>query len=391
MPEPEAAPDRAAELKAAFAAFATVSGELEAGYAALRRQVESLEARLADAQRERLAEAERKAELAQRLAALLEALPGGVVMLDAEGIVRELNGTAAAYLGEPLQDTAWTTVRSRAFAGRHESEGDLTLQDGRRLSVAQRPVEPGPGRVLLFTDVTEHRKVQELLNRHRRLAALGEMAAALAHQVRTPLSAALLYTSSAARPGMDADRRGQLLDKAMRCLHELEGLVGDMLRFARGARLSEARVPVNEILESVRVAQEPLVGPRQRLEIEAAAGPVAVRGNRESIASALGNLVANALHHAGELAVVRVEARPAGIDLELRVSDNGPGIADEDRERIFEPFFTTRPDGTGLGLAVVRSIAQAHGGDVRLEPGGQGASFVVRLPADRAGDVEAAA
>ena len=371
-------------LHEAFAAFTAVSGQLETSYAGLQAEVRRLESELARANARHTREAERNAELAARLAALLEALPAGVIVLDGDGQVRELNTTATDYLGAPLRDVPWNAVRSRAFAEQQDDAGDLKLRDGRTLNLAQGLLDPGPGRVLLFTDVTEHRKVQQLLSRHRRLAAMGEMAAALAHQLRTPLSAALLYASNAARSDLPEERRQAQLEKATRCLHDLEQLIGDMLQFARGASAAENRVSVAALLDSVRTALTPVLGPQQQLQINQSDKRLCFAGNREAVAGALLNLANNALQHAGPGARVEISAQRNGTDIEFRVRDNGPGVAAENRARIFEPFFTSRPDGTGLGLAVARSVARAHRGDIRLDGEPRtGCCFVLHLPASR--------
>ena len=371
-----------AGLQEAFEAFNEVSGQLRSSYQSLQQQVVSLTDQL-----ER--ETRRNAELATRLSALLEALPGGVIMLDEGGVVREINATACDFLGEPLQDVEWTLVCRRAFRDHTSEDGDLTLQDGRRLSLAQKPMEPGPGRVLLFTDVTEHRKLQELLDRQRRLAAMGEMAAALAHQIRTPLSAALLYATSAAGAGLTNARKDELLAKSTRCLHDLEQLIGDMLQFARGASFAEGSVELSEILTAVDTALRPLIRNGQQVRFTAPDTPARVTGNREALAGAILNLATNALQHAGDNARVTIEAQTRGLEAEIRVRDNGPGVAPDQQERIFDPFFTSRADGTGLGLAVARSVARAHGGDVQLvAEDTPGATFVVRLPLGEVSDEE---
>lgn len=384
MPEE---PNKTAELSslaAAFAAFNQVSGCLQDSYADLQKQVQRLEAQLDAANRRNATEARRNAELASRLAALLEALPGGVIMLDGDGMVRELNATATDFLGAPLQDTAWSEVRQRAFEGADGDEGDVTLRDGRTLSLAQRLLEPGPSRVLLFTDVTEHRKVQQLLSRHRRLAAMGEMAAALAHQIRTPLSAALLYVDNAARPDLAPEKRQEMLSKSTRCLHDLEQLIADMLQFARGAHTAETAVEISDMLEGVRNALEGIAGEHQQLTFTGSHAGIRLTGNREALTGAILNLATNALQHGGNNARVTIDLRRNGTDLEIRVKDDGPGVPAANRARIFDPFFTSRPDGTGLGLAVVRSVARAHGGDATLEENQlPGACFLLRLPVSR--------
>lgn len=381
MPTEPHSPEQIASLRAAFEAFNTRSDELQDAYRGLQSEVEVLQAQLDAANRRHALEAERNAELAGRLAALLEALPAGVVMLDGDGVVRELNAAATDFLGAPLQNAPWSDIRQRAFTRDGSTEGDLQLHDGRTLSLAQRLLRPGPGRVLLFTDVTEPRKVQQLLARHRRLAAMGEMAAALAHQIRTPLSAALLYTENAARPGLTDEKRDSQLAKASRCLHDLEKLIADMLGFARGAGAAETPLSVADLLDGLRTALAAVTDSGQQVHIPELSTNWQVAGNREALAGAVLNLAMNALQHGGPQAQVDVDVEAHGARLEIRVRDNGPGVPPEYRERIFEPFFTSRPDGTGLGLAVVRSVARAHGGDVVLDTvDNTGACFVVHLP-----------
>jgi two-component system sensor histidine kinase FlrB len=361
-------------LRQAFEEFTQVSGRLQTSYQELQHRVVRLQDQLDE-------EARRNAELATRLAALLEALPGAVVMLDDEGVIREINSTATDFLGQPLRDMQWTIVCRRAFADSTGNEGDLALRDGRTVSLAQKSMDPGPGRVLLFTDVTEHRKVQELLARQRRLAAMGEMAAALAHQIRTPLSAALLYASNAARSDVPAGRKNDLLDKATRCLQDLEQLISDMLQFARGARFTDGYVGLAELFSVAEMAVRPTLKPGQEVRFEMPGDSLQVSGTREALAGVILNLVTNALQHSGADARVTVQASTHGVETDIVVRDNGPGVPPGDRDRIFDPFFTSRPDGTGLGLAVVRSVARAHQGDAFLdERGGTGATFVLRLP-----------
>jgi two-component system sensor histidine kinase FlrB len=207
------------------------------------------------------------------------------------------------------------------------------------------------------------------------------MAATLAHQVRTPLAAALLYATNAAQPGLPDTQRDSLLARTVTCLQELEQLVGDMLQFARGANLPGARFTLRELLDGVDNALRPILLPDQELSIEGPDAEVTLTGNRETLASALINLANNALDAAGASGHVQIVARESGLQAEIFVVDDGPGVTAEVRERIFDPFFTSRSDGTGLGLSVARSIARAHRGDVVLVDGSPGGTtFALRLP-----------
>ncbi|MEO7385624.1 MAG: HAMP domain-containing sensor histidine kinase, partial [Gammaproteobacteria bacterium] len=234
-------------------------------------------------------------------------------------------------------------------------------------------------------DTVRARDIDAVLTRHQRLAALGEMAATLAHQIRTPLSAALLYASNAANTGLAMARRDELLGRAIGCLHNLEQLISDMLGFARGAAASNSPVALGDIALAITNAAPALLRPGQQLDVAPAPEAAVVCGSREALVGAVLNLVTNALQAAGPSAMVCVDGRVDGQTAEIRVTDNGPGVPAALRHRIFEPFFTSRPDGTGLGLAVVRSVAEAHGGEIRLDGpdttgSRSGACFVLRLP-----------
>jgi two-component system sensor histidine kinase FlrB len=362
------------DLLAAFTAFTQASQTLATSYRALEQEVARLRRALRSADRQRAAEAD-------RLTALLEALPGGVVLLDDAGLITHANAAATRLLGQALTGCAWPTVRARAFATPDGGAGALELANGHRVALTQQPLHPGPGRVLLLSDVTEARRIDDLLARHRRLATMGEMAANLAHQIRTPLAAALLYAGNAARTELPAPQRDAQLGKAVGCLQDLERLIADMLQFARGATLAEQRFELVTLIDGLETALRPLLLPGQALEIDPAPADCRLAGNREALASALVNLGSNALHAAGPTAQVRIGCQVRRLQVEIRVSDNGPGVAEALRERIFEPFFTSRADGTGLGLAVARSIARAHQGDVLLVDGRAGqTAFALRLP-----------
>lgn len=366
------------ELAVAFRTFNELSSALEASYRDLETQVARLNAELAQARRERIRQLEERERLATRLQQLLAALPAGVIELDAHGRVHEANPAAEQMLGQPLVDREWREIEP--LLGEQPYAHEVALASGRRVGVVRRELEGG-GAIVLLTDVTEAALVRDLLERHRRLATLGEMAARLAHDVRTPLAAALLYASRLGAERVDECDRRELAGKVVGRLRHLESLVADMLAFARGGGARLVRCDVGALLEGVAQSLASRLGERAQLRIRTLAPGLAVRGNPEALVGAIVNLATNALDAGGEDARVEIVASLVAGRAEIRVRDNGPGVPPEQRERIFEPFYTTRPSGTGLGLAVVRSVVVAHGGIVELEDAARGACFVVRLPA----------
>lgn len=217
------------------------------------------------------------------------------------------------------------------------------------------------------------------LDAHKRLAAVGEVAATLAHQLRTPLASALLYLAPLERGELEPAAAARYASKTLARLRQIEAMVNDMLTFTRGGRGGSETVAADELINAAAQVLEPQLD-TAALELDDASGGAVVSGNREALVGAILNVVNNALEAAGPRARVSLRARQCGVNLEITVSDNGPGIAASVRERVFEPFFTTRTSGTGLGLAIVRSVVEAHGGSVCAASTPAGAVFTIRLP-----------
>jgi two-component system, sensor histidine kinase FlrB len=362
------------ELKAAFRAFGSVSEQLAGAYEALRTQVAQLHIELGEARAG-------KEHLAARLSALIEGLPGGVLVLDARGDIKESNPTALALLGEPLLGQSFSAVLARA-AVRSAGIGEHTeLRSGRFVSVSRRELAEG-GEVVLLADVTEAHLMNVFLTRQQRLVTLGELAAGLAHQIRTPLAAALLYASQMTLPGRAPEDLSRCSEKTVASLKQLDRLVNDMLAFAHGGAAREI-VSVAALLEQVAQWLRPALRTGVRLTIRTEAPGLTVRANAPSLVSAVLNLATNALQASeGVLHLELLARRTREGRAEIVVSDDGPGVPLHLRERIFEPFFTTRARGNGIGLAIVKSVVEAHAGGVSLAETPRGSTFIIDLPAE---------
>jgi two-component system sensor histidine kinase FlrB len=367
-------------LEQAFSLFNQMSTQLTDSYGLLEARVVELKGELAQAGVERMQELAEKERLANRLQNLLDLLPGGVIVIDGMGVVREANPAAIDLLGQPLLGMLWRHVISRCFAPREDDGHEVSLKDGRRLSIATRSLDAEPGQLVLLNDLTETRRLQEQLARHERLSSLGRMVASLAHQIRTPLSAAMIYASHLTEQALPVETQQRFAARLKERLHELEHQVRDMLVFARGELPLTDRISAGELFRALQQsAQTHLQDVAVRWQCDSIDGQLLC--NRDTLVGALLNLVENAVQASAGRTRLKIHAYARGNTLRLCVSDNGSGMDAAALARIGEPFFTTKTTGTGLGLAVVTAVTRAHQGRVQYRSRvGRGTCATVCLP-----------
>jgi two-component system sensor histidine kinase FlrB len=370
------------ELEHAFGVFNELSERLTTAYGQLEGRVAGLTRELERSRSERLAETAQKEHLADQLGVLLEALPAAIVLVDVRDRVDRFNPAAEQLFPGLAWGRRWSEIKSEVVAA-EPAPGDWHLHDGRRVSVSQRPLNDR-GRILVVVDMTDQRLMQERIERQDRLSAMGEMAAQLAHQVRTPLSASVLYAGQLAKGNLSDQQRQQFGAKLLEGLRHTETLVRDMLAFSRGGSFSSSPIRVDDALTVAIASLQPRLRQlKASLHLDLGeADNCLIAGNRDALAGAFSNLIDNALNHGGEHVNVNISTSIADDDSLLLVfEDDGPGIDPVALPRIFDPFFTTRERGTGLGLAVVQAVVLEHGGALRaVDPARGGARFEIQLP-----------
>lgn len=316
-----------------------------------------------------------------QLYAIFKALPTGVLLLDGAGVVTRANPAAISLLGEPLEGELWRHIIARCFEPREDDGHEISLRDGRRVQLSTQPLPDQPGQLVFINDLTETRKLQDRINHMKRLSALGNMAASLAHQIRTPLSAAMLYAANLANRTLKPESRTQFQQKLMARLQDLEKQINDILLFARNCDNQVVTpISVQGLLAEVQAGAEAFCQQQGcELNMEAPEPDLCLLANSSALAGAINNLIANA-QQAGATSLL-VSAVRSGARVEMRVIDNGKGIPSHQLGQVFEPFFTTRSQGTGLGLAVVQSVVRAHQGEVGVASvPGEGTCFTLSFP-----------
>ena len=221
------------------------------------------------------------------------------------------------------------------------------------------------------------------LEESRRLAALGSFAAAIAHDIRTPLTSVQMNVQilrgKVSLPPDDMEYFDIALDE----LRRLNVHIQEILDYAKPVRIEEASLDLREVCDDAARGIGPILeGRKLSLERADAAGLPAVVGDAERMRQVLLNLLDNAAKASPEGGSITLSTRADGEKVAIEVSDHGRGIDADSLARIFEPFYTTRPDGTGLGLAIVQKLVTAHHGEIRVKSQpGEGSTFTVLLPA----------
>lgn len=372
-----------AQLQSQLQQFTRLSEQFAGSLQSMQSRYAQVQDELAQVSEQRLHELAEKERLAQRLQQILDVLPGAVVIVDGQGLIKEANPAATQLLGVPLVGQLWREVIVQCFVYRADDGHEVSLHNGRRVSIALQALPDEPGQLIMLTDMTDTRRLQAELAQHERLSALGKMTAALAHQIRTPLSAAMLYASHLTEDTLNPDVQQRFAGRLQDRLHELERQVRNMLLFARGPLPREQRSSVAQLWQALQEAAEPHLQAHQLRWQCNLAHPeqLGVQCNQDVLLGALMNLLHNSAQSAAAPVAIKVHAYVREEMLRLVITDNGEGMGPELLEQVQESFFTRKSAGTGLGLMVVQAVVQAHQGRFVLRSKqGRGTSALVELP-----------
>ena len=364
-------------LKAAFDEFNRLSRQLQQSYEDLQQRTGELNLNWLPHPE---FNSDKHGPLASRIEVLLATLPVAVIVVNQSGIIMTANSSAEQFFGAHLPGRILQQLMQEYVS--HSEAQDVFLHDGSVLSMSRKSLAEDEGEIIVFSDVTHNRRLQEMAGRQTRLAAMGQMAAGLAHQLRTPLASAMLYVSQLEPARQRPDLHIKVTEKVRSSLRYLEKLINDMLLYAKGGDFSTSRFSLHQLLVSFQARIEArLLQTGSQLILQKPQADQILRGSQDALVSVMLNLAENALQVSGQQCVIELSIRQQNEYLIISLRDNGPGMSRDTQAHIFEPFYSQRSGGTGLGLAVAQAIAQAHHGDLLCKSElGQGSTFYLCLP-----------
>jgi signal transduction histidine kinase len=418
----------AAKFADSFASFNRVINGLQRKYIELKEEFSAQNEKLADANRRLMELTESNLAANQFLNGVLDSMPVSVITVDREGIVTHLNPAASIMFNKDARKAvglhyseivkitsgansgALSTLKSGNTFSSAEKEiilgGDRKVKVSVSTALLKDEVDNCVGAVEVFQDLTKVRKMEQEIARLNTLAALGEMAATIAHEVRNPLSGIGGFAALLERDVDKNDPKSQLIQKIKRGVETLNNTVTKLLNYTRFNELSRTEVDfVGYLRQSIEQFRHIQPGGQQFVITlydngMTKPGNVIVSIDKLLFRQCFFNMLTNSIEAAGQKAITNVSIKvfsnqkiPATfankINLEfdesllaISIADNGPGIKPEYRDKIFAPFFTTKGGGSGLGLAVAWKLIKAHGGDIVLgESSDLGTTFHILLPA----------
>ncbi|MDD2469163.1 MAG: ATP-binding protein, partial [Desulfobulbus sp.] len=268
-----------------------------------------------------------------------------------------------------------------------EMECEFTLKKVVPVSISASKIinEEGEfvGRVFILRDLAEVRRLQDEIRRKEKLAAIGDLAAGVAHEIRNPLSSikgiASYYKAKFADGSEDKEMAGVMIEETDR----LNRVISELLEFARPSKLNLKLSDLNELLKhSARLIQQEATVKNIQIHLNLTPDAVEAEVDPDRLTQCFLNLYLNALQamkNGGQLAIASATRVDGSVSIDIK--DNGSGISTDDLSKIFDPYFTTKPKGTGLGLAIVHKIIEAHHGQIKARSIiGQGTVFSIILP-----------
>lgn len=395
-------------LQQSFESFDRATMRLQNAFADLEEKFEAINKEL-DSKNVELQEAlTEKEKISSYLQNIIESLATGVIVADLEGKTTIMNRCAEGFTGFLREDAAGVNVNlllENRFPSDPEGRFDLKHFDGgvgekirlkgRKLEIFASAVKTENdeeiGMVIVLRDITRIEKLEERVKRTEKLAAMGETAANIAHEIRNPLGSIGLFASlliKELKEKKNRDRASHIIS----AVKDMDNKISNLLMFARDQKPLMKDVSIHNVLKEIIIFSEQILGKENIiLTVNYEDVDPVIAGNAEMLKQVFLNLMLNAMQAMPGGGNLYIKTRIFGGNnkkkdfhnpiVEISFMDTGSGMPDENIKKIFDPFFTTKEKGTGLGLAIAHNIVDIHGGSIDVEKNkGGGAAFNITFP-----------
>lgn len=388
-------------LQQSFENFTKATTDLQSAYARLEDRFASLNRELEDKNAELVKTVAEKEQTKNYLQNILESLINGVIVTDLNGKIRTMNQCAEMFVGvgqanvigqhvsilfEDVAVNDWPTINlAEYFKG---ESGNKVKINGRTLEIFCSPFKsPGGaaiGNVFVLRDITRIEKLEDMAKRTEKFAAMGEMAANIAHEIRNPLGSIELFASLLLKnlqQKKDRERVVQIISS----VKNVDNKISNLLMFTRKQSPIMKKIDLHRILNEVLDFSEQIMEQGGiDVSVKMTGNQFCIEGDADMIKQIFLNVILNAQQAMPDGGRLKIKAGTSSggiipeesLVAEITFQDSGPGIPEEDLSRIFDPFFSTKQGGAGLGLAIVHNIVSQHNGSINVENSLQGGAIV---------------
>ncbi len=325
---------------------------------------------------------------------VIENMPSGLISINLDHEITSMNKTAKDILGEDLTNSV---PRLIALIKKQEiskeiiqQEIDLVVDRNKTigLDITASPIKDSENQItgflFLFKDLTQIKELKKQVETNRRLAAIGKLAAGVAHEIRNPLSSVKGFATYFGKRYEENSSDRQTADIMVKEVERINRSITQLLEFAKPMSVEKKPVDINVMIEhSLKLVHHDIVQKQIQTKVDINLETPLIYTDGDRMNQVLLNLYINAIQameEGGELGIMVLEKEQQGV-IEIMIKDNGSGIGKETLNLIFDPYFTTRPTGTGLGLSIVHTIIENLGGSINVQSTeGEGSCFIINLP-----------
>lgn len=388
-------------LQQSFENFNKATADLQRAYARLEERFASLNKELEEKNAELVKTVAEKEQTKNYLQNILESLINGVVVTDLSGKIQTMNSCAEMFAGvyqanvigqhsriifEDMAVNDWPTINlAEYFKG---ESGHKVKINGRALEIFCSPFKsPGGstiGNVFVLRDITRIEKLEDMAKRTEKFAAMGEMAANIAHEIRNPLGSIELFASLLLKNLQEKKDRERVV-QIISSVKNVDNKISNLLMFTRKQSPKMKKIDLQEILNEVLAFSEQIMEQGDiDIAVKTDGDQACIEGDAEMIKQVFLNIILNAQQAMPDGGILEIKSITSSGGImpvdspaaEIVFQDSGPGIPQENLSRIFDPFFSTKEGGAGLGLAIVHNIVSQHNGSISIENSLRGGAIV---------------